>query len=156
LIVVQKGARQLLLYEGGRLVAAHRVALGHNATADKCVEGDGATPLGDFYVCARNPESRFFRSLCLSYPNEEDAERGLADGLITPAEHAQILEALRARRMPPQHTRLGGEIYIHGEPAAGAAHTLADWTHGCIALDNAAMLELYDRVALGTAVRIER
>jgi len=152
-IIVEKSARRLRLLDQGRIVLEHAVALGRNARADKCIEGDEATPLGDFYVCARNPQSRFFRSLCLSYPNAEDAARGLAAGLIGPAEHAAILEALRARRMPPQHTRLGGEIYIHGEPPTPRAG--ADWTRGCIALDNAAMLALYRRVALGTPVRIE-
>jgi lipoprotein-anchoring transpeptidase ErfK/SrfK len=62
---------------------------------------------------------------------------------------------VRARTMPLQHTRLGGEIYIHGHPDQGTAGvSRPDWTRGCIALDNAAMKDLYDRVELGTAVII--
>ena len=123
--------------------------------ADKSIEGDHATPLGDFYICAKNPRSKYFLSLCISYPNAEDAQRGLAAGLISSLEHAQILEAVRARKLPPQHTRLGGEIYIHGrggdEPGAPSER---DWTRGCIALDDSDMQDLYDRVAIGTAVSI--
>ena len=156
-ILIEKRARRLLLLENARLVGTHSVALGRNVDADKCIEGDEATPLGDFYICARNSRSRFFRSLCLSYPNAEHAERGLAAGLITRAEHASILAALRERRIPPQHTRLGGEIYIHGEPSTPAPHdaTWREGTRGCIALDNASMLALYERTPLGTPVRIE-
>ena len=127
------------------------MAIGRNAGADKTAEGDCATPLGDFTVCVRNPRSRFFLSLCLSYPNAEHAARGLRDGLIDAAQYAQILAALRAGTLPPQKTRLGGEIYIHGENPDGR-----DWTHGCIALGNRAMLEIYDRVRLGTPVHIVR
>ena len=109
---------------------------------------------GEFYICTKNPRSKYFLSMCLSYPNAEDAERGLRSGLITPEEHAQILEALRQQRMPPQRTRLGGEIYIHGHRDDESSGRLKDWTRGCIAVDNRAMQELYDRVPLGTPVLI--
>ena len=152
-ILVQKRARALLLYAGGRLQRTYSVVLGRNWAADKSVEGDEATPLGEFYVCAKNPRSKYFLSLCISYPNAEDADRGLATGLISAAEHAQIHEALRMRRMPPQYTRLGGEIYIHGaNPLPGLA--LKDWTRGCIALENPAMQELYGLVSVGSPVVI--
>jgi murein L,D-transpeptidase YafK len=152
-IVVKKAARTLTVYRGNSLERCYPVALGRNSTADKAVEGDEATPLGEFYICAKNPRSKFFLSLCLSYPNAEDAERGLAASLITPAEHAEILAALMRRAMPPQRTRLGGEIYIHGQP--GARDTASEnWTRGCIALDDPAMRELFDLSALGTPVLI--
>lgn len=148
---MSKRARTLDLWSGSQMELTWPITLGRNPTADKCVEGDNATPLGDFYVCAKNPRSRYFLSLCISYPNAEDAERGLAAGLIGADEHRLILDAVLAGRMPPQHTRLGGEIYIHG----GGGEARAGGTRGCIALDNADMQELYDRVALGTAVRID-
>jgi murein L,D-transpeptidase YafK len=149
-IVVAKTARQLTLMCGSRVERAYPVTLGRNAGADKAVEGDEATPVGEFYVCAKNPRSRHFLSLCISYPNAEDAERGLAAGLIDGAEHAQILQAIAARKMPPQRTRLGGEIYIHGR----SEHFNPRGTRGCIALNNPDMQDLYDRVAIGTAVTI--
>ncbi len=153
-ILVQKEARALLLYAGGRLERTYPVALGRNSVADKRVEGDEATPLGEFYVCAKNPRSKYFLSLCISYPNREAADRGLAAGLISAAEHAQIHEALRRCRMPPQHTRLGGEIYIHGASPTHAGPAGKDWTRGCIALENPAMQELYGLVSVGTPVVI--
>jgi murein L,D-transpeptidase YafK len=149
-IVVAKEARQLQLWLGTQLQRTYPITLGRNGAADKSVEGDEATPLGEFYICAKNPRSKFFLSLCLSYPNAEDAERGLAAGLIGAEEHRQILDAIRLGRMPPQHTPLGGEIYIHGS----SNRSDPNGTRGCIALDNAAMQELYGQVEIGTAVII--
>ena len=152
-IVVHKAARTLIVFRGARAERHYPVALGRNSAADKAVEGDEATPVGEFFICAKNPRSKFFLSMCISYPNAEDAERGLAANLITPAEHAEILEALARGAMPPQHTRLGGEIYIHGQPAARAGAS-EDSTRGCIALADPAMRELFDLCALGTPVLI--
>jgi murein L,D-transpeptidase YafK len=153
-LVIEKAARQLHLYVGSRLERSYAVALGRNWAADKAVEGDEATPIGEFYICAKNPRSKFFLSMCLSYPNAEDAERGLAAGLINPDEHGDILTALREKLLPPQHTRLGGEIYIHGQDPRARPGAPRDWTRGCIALDNGAMQHLYQRIALGTPVLI--
>ena len=153
-IVVAKQARTLTLLREDRVERNYPIALGRNSAADKSVEGDHATPLGEFYICAKNPRSKYFLSLCISYPNAEDAQRGLAAGLIAAEEYAQILEAIQARRMPPQHTRLGGEIYIHGRGTAKHGIAELDGTRGCIALDDADMQQLYDRVALGTPVSI--
>jgi murein L,D-transpeptidase YafK len=153
-IVIHKEARTLFTYFGERLERSYPVVLGRNSSVDKLREGDEATPLGEFYVCAKNPRSRFFRSLCISYPNAEDAARGLATGLISREEHAAILEALSRGSMPPQRTRLGGEIYIHGEDPAPRAGAPKDWTRGCIALANAGMQELFDASPIGTPVLI--
>jgi murein L,D-transpeptidase YafK len=149
-INVAKRSRQLSLSSGPELVRTYAISLGRNSEADKSVEGDEATPLGEFYICAKNPRSRYFLSLCISYPNAEDAERGLAAALISADEHAQILDAVNARRMPPQKTRLGGEIYIHGHGNGGEPRG----TRGCIALNDADMQDLYDRVSIGTPVII--
>jgi murein L,D-transpeptidase YafK len=153
-IVIEKSERTLRLSTAEGVANDYAIVLGKNSDADKEVEGDHATPLGEFYICAKNPRSKYFLSVCLSYPNVEDAQRGLAAGLISAQEHTQITDAIRLRKMPPQHTRLGGEIYIHGHAVGGITSRERDWTRGCIALDNLAMQELYDRVVIGTKVRI--
>ena len=153
-ITVAKRSRQLSLLSGPELVRTYPIVLGRNSEADKSVEGDEATPLGEFYICAKNPRSRYFLSLCISYPNAEDAERGLAAALISVGEHAQILDAVNARRMPPQRTRLGGEIYIHGHGHSHGNGGEPRGTRGCIALNDADMQDLYDRVSIGTPVII--
>jgi murein L,D-transpeptidase YafK len=149
-IVVSKSARQLSLYADGRVVRTYKIVLGANPVDDKLQQGDRATPEGDFYVCVKNPRSNFYLSLGLSYPNIEDAERGLRDKLITRAERDAIVSAIKNRRCPPWDTALGGEIFIHG------GGTEDDWTWGCAALANPDIKELFDAVPIGTSVRIER
>jgi murein L,D-transpeptidase YafK len=148
-IVVEKGARRLRLYAGGELVRVRRVVLGFAPEGDKVKQGDGRTPEGDFLICMKNDKSKFYLSLGLTYPNEEDAERGLGAGLITRAQHKTIVNAVRAGRCPPWGTALGGEIFIHG------GGTASDWTAGCVALENEEVKELFDSVPAGTPVRIE-
>ena len=149
-IVVSKSARQLSLYSDGRVVRTYRIALGTNPVDDKIKQGDRATPEGDFYVCVKNARSNFYLSLGLSYPNIEDAERGLRDKLITRKERDAIVRAIQNKRRPPWDTALGGEIFIHGGGTEG------DWTWGCVALANPDIKELFDAVPMGTSVKIER
>jgi hypothetical protein len=148
-VVVEKGARRLRLYAGGELVRVRRVALGFEPSGDKVKQGDGRTPEGEFYVCMKNEKSKFYLSLGLNYPNEEDAGRGLRDGLITKATADAIVRANRAGRCPAWNTALGGEIFIHG------GGTASDWTFGCVALENAEIKELFDTLPTGTPVRID-
>jgi murein L,D-transpeptidase YafK len=148
-IVVYKKDRKLELYSDKTLLRTYRIGLGFNPVADKQREGDGATPEGNFYVFVKNNKSAYYLSLGISYPNVEDAERGLRDGLITKAEHDAIVDAIRKQTAPPQYTKLGGLIYIHGHGAK------SDWTWGCVALENDDIKELYDAVSVGTPVTIK-
>ncbi len=147
-LIIHKARRQMELYDGDRLAKTYRIALGLNPGDDKRKEGDGCTPEGEFYICTKNDRSRFHLFLGLSYPNEEDAERGLRAGLISKEEHDQISEALGNRRRPPWDTRLGGEIGIHG----GGADS--HWTQGGIALENKDIEELFLLVNIGDPVTI--
>jgi murein L,D-transpeptidase YafK len=149
-IVVKKSQRQLLLFSGDKLVRTYRIGLGLSPAGDKVQQGDRRTPEGEFYIFTKNDRSAFYLSLGVSYPNAAHAERGLRDGLISKAQYESIMRALRAKTTPPQNTRLGGDIYIHGNGAQ------SDWTWGCAALENADMLELFKAVTVGTPVRIER
>ena len=148
-IVVYKKDRKLEFYSNQTLLRTYRVGLGFSPVADKQREGDGATPEGDFYVFVKNNKSAYYLSLGISYPNDEDAARGLRDGLITKTQHDSIVNAIRKKVAPPQYTKLGGLIYIHGHGAK------SDWTWGCVALENADMKELYDAVSIGTPVTIK-
>ena len=139
-IVVYKAKRRLELYSDGTLVRTYKVGLGLNPVPDKIRQGDRATPEGEFYVFTKNDKSAFYLSLGLSYPNVEDAERGLRDKLLSRAQHDAIVRAIKRKATPPQNTALGGDIYIHGNGAS------SDWTWGCVALENEHMKELFSAV----------
>lgn len=148
-IVVKKSQRKLILYAGGKVVRTYHVGLGLSPVGDKVRQGDRRTPEGDFYIFTKNDKSAFYLSLGISYPNTEDAERGLRDGLITKAEYAAIIQANKSKTTPPQNTKLGGDIYIHGRGAT------SDWTWGCVALEDDDVRELFNAIPVGTPVRIE-
>ena len=147
-ITVHKAARRLELFSGDSLLRTYKIGLGFSPIADKKQSGDGATPEGDFYVFVKNNRSAYYLSLGVSYPNIEDAERGLRDGLISKSQHDSIVKAIKRKAAPPQYTKLGGLIYIHGYGAR------SDWTWGCVALENEDMKELFDAVIVGTPVSI--
>lgn len=148
-IVVLKSKRRLELYSDGKQVRVYKVGLGLNPVPDKVRQGDRATPEGEFYVFTRNNRSTFYLSLGISYPNAEDAARGLRDKLISRAQHDAIVRAIKRKATPPQNTALGGDIYIHGNGAG------SDWTWGCVALENEHIKELFDAIPVGTPVTIK-
>ena len=147
-IINRKQERRLDLYLDGVLERSFDIALGSEPVGDKAAENDGRTPEGEFYVCVKNPESKFHLSLGLSYPNAVAAEAGRKNGTISEDEYDSIRAALDEMRMPPQKTSLGGEIYIHGGGCA------SDWTQGCIALSDEDMSLLFGLVGKGCPVMI--
>ena len=157
-IYVKKSAKTLSLFLDGALLKSYPVELGDSGLADKQVSGDHHTPEGAFYITEKSQitpadafiGSRWFR---LSYPNVEDAQRGLRQGLIDPATRDAIVEANANYATPPQQTALGGGVGIHGgsRPSLGS-----NWTWGCVGLANEAIEDFYDYVAVGTPVVIEQ
>lgn len=148
-IVIRKKDRRLELFDGETLIKTYPIALGFAPEGNKEREGDGKTPEGEFYVPLKNEKSKFYLSIGVSYPNIDAAKRGLADEIITRAEHDAIVEAVNAKKTPPQKTALGGEIFIHGGGSA------TDWTQGCAALSNADIKELFEAIPLGTKIEIK-
>ncbi len=147
-VVITKHARTLVLYDGDEAVLHIPVVLGQNP-GNKRREGDLCTPEGEFYVCYKNPASQYHRFIGISYPNVEDAERGLRNQLISPAEAGQIRQAIARRECPPWKTALGGEIGLHG-PCPNVT-----WTHGCIAMSVDHIQRLYDLLEPGDAATIQ-
>lgn len=129
-VVVDKSDREMYLLRDGRIIARVPIALGFAPDGHKRQEGDGRTPEGRYVLDWRNPNSRFYRSIHVSYPSADD-------------------RADAARRgVPP-----GGEIFIHGTPP-GTEFAQVDWTEGCIAVPNRAMDLIWNRVPDGTPILI--
>ncbi|MCD6404424.1 MAG: L,D-transpeptidase family protein [Planctomycetes bacterium] len=147
-IIIAKADRRLFVYDGGRLAAEYKVGLGFAPVGHKKCEGDGKTPEGHYYVCTKNPDSRFYVSLGLSYPNADDAAAGFAEGRISGDERDEIVLKDASGEASVWKTALGGEISIHGNGSK------TDWTAGCIALDDGDIEEFYDAVPVGTPVEI--
>lgn len=147
-IVVLKSKRRLQLFDGDKLLRAYPIALGLKPIGGKLLEGDYATPEGDYYISHKNPKSRFYLSLGISYPNIKDAQIALGHHRIDQVQYDQIVRANQNKVTPPQKTAMGGDIMIHGNGSA------RDWTRGCIALDDADVKELYSVITEKTPVKI--
>lgn len=123
-VIVEKAARKLHLMHNGEAFRTFDIALGLAPTGDKEEEGDNRTPEGVYYLDLRNPNSDFFLSIRISYPNS-------ADRL-----------AARRKGIDP-----GGQIMIHGQPNTPtyslAYYRRADWTNGCIAVSNSDMIDIW-------------
>jgi murein L,D-transpeptidase YafK len=148
-VVVKKSDRKLILSRDGKEVKTYPIALGSAPTGHKMANGDRKTPEGVYYICRKNPNSQFYLSLGLSYPNKRDADSGLARKLISKRQYRRIVKAIDRGDCPPWDTPLGGEIFIHGNGSK------PDWTWGCVALDDPKMKELYDRLSVGDRVVIQ-
>jgi murein L,D-transpeptidase YafK len=134
-VIVRKGDRQLLLLRQGEVLRTFRVALGLNPEGHKQAEGDFRTPEGKYRLTRRNPNSEYFLSIQIDYPNEQDMKRARRHG-----------------------QRPGGAIMIHGQPnlprKSREYYTNVDWTEGCIAVSNSDMVEIWLMTPPDTPIEI--
>ena len=135
-ILIEKKIRRLTLLHNGVVLRTYRIALGGNPEGSKQCQGDNRTPEGTYFIDSRNLKSQYHRSLHISYPNSLDQE------------------AAKSAKCNP-----GGEIFIHGLPNGrgwiGKAHTLHDWTIGCIAVTDEEIDEIWRMVPNKTLVEIK-
>ena len=134
-VVVDKGDRKLYLIKDGEPFRIFDIALGIRPVGDKQHEGDFKTPEGRYLLDMRNPNSEYFLSIHVSYPNGQD-----------------IREA-RSRGLNP-----GGAIMIHGQPneptRSETYYRTQDWTNGCIAVSNSDMIDIWLMTGSNTPIEI--
>lgn len=146
-IVINKSSHYLERWENGEKTHSFIISSGY-AKGDKAESGDMKTPEGEFYVCYKVPWSSYHLGLALNYPTIEDAERGLAAGLITEKEHDSIVRANERGLTPNFNTRLGGYIEIHGN------RQIVNASQGCIGMRNEDVEILYAVTSVGDKVLI--
>jgi murein L,D-transpeptidase YafK len=130
-ILVYKDSRTMYLMHHDTPLKVVNIDLGFEPRGHKEREGDGRTPVGDYIIDRRNPQSSFHLSLGISYPNAEDMAR------------AQILGV-----------EPGGDIFIHGQPNGPRRVLNRDWTAGCIAVTDEEMRQIYAMVRTGTPISL--
>jgi len=134
-VVVHKSTRTLELRRDGKVLASFPVALGRDPFGPKLQEGDGKTPEGVYRIDYKSMQSSFTRALHVSYPDDNDRARAQAAG-VDP----------------------GGAIFVHGMPNEYGPYDPPlwhrDWTEGCIAVGNVAIVKIWDTVPDGTPIEI--
>jgi murein L,D-transpeptidase YafK len=134
-VLVQKAERTLQLLRNGEVLRTYKIALGLRPEGHKEYEGDFRTPEGTYRLNRRNPNSEFFLSIQIDYPNERDVKRARSNG-----------------------QRPGGAIMIHGQPNTPRKpreyYSNVDWTEGCIAVANSDMVEIWLMTPPDTPIEI--
>lgn len=156
-ILVDSKKQTLSVIKDGEIqVRFYGIAIGRGGTGPVRTRGDAKTPVGEFRVAWINPDSQYTLFFGLDFPNLDYATRALDQRLIDEQEFVAIKRALMEQRTPPQDTRLGGNIGIHGVGRNGDAriHEGFNWTDGCVALTDQQIHVLAQWVKLGTKVII--
>jgi murein L,D-transpeptidase YafK len=134
-VVIEKDARLLHLMHDGKAFRTFKIALGIRPVGDKKSEGDFKTPEGKYTLDRRNPNSEFFLSIHVSYPDSAD-RREAANLGVDP----------------------GGAIMIHGQPnepsRSETYYRTQDWTNGCIAVSNSDMIDIWLMTGENTPIEI--
>lgn len=135
-VIVNKGQLLMYLMSGPEVIRTYSISLGENPIGHKAREGDEKTPEGQYVLDWRNPSSRYFKSIHVSYPNIQDQKL------------AEI-----------NNHDPGGNIFIHGLPNGrgflGSNFEGVNWTDGCIAVNNNDhMEEIWELVRDGTPINI--
>jgi murein L,D-transpeptidase YafK len=135
-VLVKKHEKQLYLMKNNKPFKIYRVAFGANSKGPKRKAGDERTPEGTYILDYKNSDSDFYKSIHISYPDDQDIKRAKEMG-ISP----------------------GGDIMIHGQKNGSKNFSriqrYVNWTDGCIAVTNAEMDEIWASVDVGTPKTIE-
>lgn len=134
-VLIEKSKRKLHLIKAGEPFRTFDIALGIMPFGDKQQEGDFKTPEGNYSLDVRNPNSEFFLSIRVSYPDNDD------------------VRLARAKGVDP-----GGAIMIHGQPnepsRSETYYRTQDWTNGCIAVSNSDMIDIWLMTGSNTPIEI--
>lgn len=136
LVLVIKHENKLQLRAGDKLIQEFHVVFGKQPEGHKRQEGDKKTPEGRYVLDYKKADSAFYKAIHISYPNAEDRSQAKAQG-VNP----------------------GGQVMIHGQKNGWGwlsfINQQFNWTNGCIALSNADMQQVWDKVAPGTVIEIK-
>lgn len=138
---VYKSKHRMDMFAQGKIVKSYHVMLGRGGRGQKQKAGDHLVPEGKYILDYKNTESLFYKSIHVSYPNDEDLRRASEAG-VEP----------------------GGDIMIHGYPNYPKALfkflqrvgliKMIDWTAGCMAVDNQEMEEIFNNIEVPLPITI--
>lgn len=135
-ILVDKVARKLYVYQSGVAIRSFEAEFGPNWMAHKERNGDKATPEGNYHVTQEKTRGNtiYHKALLIDYPNAED-KRNFA--------------LKKKKGILSRSAGIGNLIEIHGNGGKGF-----NWTSGCVGLRDRDIDDLCRLVGSGTRVTI--
>ena len=161
LVLVDQQNYKARLYEAGVMRAEFDVSLGQGQ-GQKEIEGDNKTPKGMYFVVQKHkgqfdgPYGAYYGGhwIKINYPNKYDAERGLAQAIISKSQRDQISTSWLKREPTLQNTRLGGGIGFHGWNKEWQNDGPRHLSWGCVVMHLRDIDKFYDDVPEGAMVVI--
>ena len=134
-VLVKKSENKMYLLQDEEVLRSYHIALGGNPVGHKVKEGDHRTPEGVYTLNYKNTKSKFYKSINIDYPNDDDIRQA------------------RLRGVDP-----GDDIVIHGYPNELGNYSgpvkPKNWTQGCIGVKNHEMDEIWQLVEVDTPIEI--
>lgn len=142
-IIINKSNNTLTVYDSKDWIVQYPCTFGSTDLGDKMVQGDRKTPIGIYHLLSKTYHQKWARFMALDYP--------------TAADYAKFNQR-KAAHLIPANAKIGGSIGIHGTwpHEEWAVENLQAWTQGCISMKNEDVTELYNMVAVGTKVIIQK
>lgn len=156
-IVIIRNQYLLRLYSDSILVKEYRAVFGTNKGV-KRRPADLGTPVGKYLICRIDTAHQYEAFIQINYPNMDDLNAGLRDGIINQDEFNQLRFRYYYQECRPDSGSRMTAVGIHG---IGQLNFLFknlpfvfNWTNGSAAISNESIRELVSVVKKGTPVVI--
>jgi murein L,D-transpeptidase YafK len=152
-IQISKSKKTLKIIDNNQEIFKCKCFTGKNS-GRKLKKDDMKIPEGEYCIVVKNPESKFYLSLGLNYPNISDAKQAYKQKIINKETRDLIIKRQEqylqnSKTIIPWDTEMEGKIYIHGE-----GDNNKNWTEGCIKLNNKDIKKVFDLSKIGISVKI--
>ena len=118
-LAVDKSGRRIYVVVDGKLkkhedgsFVSWRISLGGEPVGHKKKQGDKRTPEG-LYRYSNHPNSRYYGSLWIHYPNERDVQQSFVDGTLNETQRDMLLRQVQQGELINDDV-IGGAVLIHG------------------------------------------
>jgi hypothetical protein len=163
LLVVFKRFYKIGLYHSGKLLkeggvtGCFDISMGENPYSAKYEWDNASTPEGWYFVAAKRtsnpddsyPETAFYKSLSVSYPNLDDVSRAFEHQVIDEATANNMRRQIALGEVPRQDSPMGGGILIHAWYTSDRSNTL-----GCVGVADDDIDWLFDRIEVRDPILI--
>jgi murein L,D-transpeptidase YafK len=80
-VLIIKSESKLFLMKNGKVIGKYHTSFGANPKGHKQQEGDERTPEGKYFIDYKKEDSAFYKSIHISYPNDQDRKKAKEKGL---------------------------------------------------------------------------
>lgn len=161
LALVDQETYKARIYSRGVLHDEYDVSFGQSK-GPKMQEGDNKTPKGMYFVVQKHrgqfdgPYAAYYGGhwIKINYPNSYDADRAVAQRMISAQQRNEISSAWQNRALTLQNTKLGGGIGFHGWIKEWDNNGPRHLSWGCVVVHLKDIGKLYDELSEGAMVVI--